>query len=397
MSKDESKRKETRKILSTNTNNEIERSLDINCHDVETAESYSSGYVSKNFYLKVPVNSKSERLDMSNAKNLLDYLRSELEDFTSGTGQDSVDQLTAFVCCYLRMKVMSSPFFRDMIAEAQDDEGFRKLFSVRKLELTYKDVSKVKTNLPAEIKDSVLVEFLNAHWFNLVTMMVIHFRAKNHHFYEGSEEWYKQKLRAVCRVMPQNFERVNLKFLFREALHPFGVSMFTKECQRRALYLPMPLRIRMSVGPAGTAPFFVSRAVINSAMIVPGLSKIIARYQDDVDTLNEICDEILRHPYAYHVSAGLYGVESLDVDDKVVRRLAPLVLGFVDSQGGESPFRNAKSLEKYRGESATLAEMITQIVEGVVTKASAVVVKKTVEDVASQEDRPRLLPADEGP
>jgi len=195
------------------------------------------------------------------------------------------------------------------------------------------------------------------------------FRVRGHHYKLEYEELYTRTFAGTLMTFPDNI--LTWQDIGRTAIHPFGVSALERGAAEMEANnsLPRNLLIRRNAIPCGAALVGTTYAALKSLAGTPFYPQIRAHYTVQIDALELEYQEVITHGLAYHISAGLYGIQKRVLNTVSAEALAPLLGGYIDALPRESAIKGQKSLNKHKDTNPLMSKLFSTWLQGQVDSA----------------------------
>lgn len=197
------------------------------------------------------------------------------------------------------------------------------------------------------------IEFINDIWLQLVALLRHVFITRGHHYKQEYKDMIDRTWAATTITPPQNLTLPAWDILFRAGLHCFGIRALNELAiwGKASGTLAKSFITRFDAAPAGTAPTRTGWAAVESMKRAPWWNDFYTVYKDAVDRLEAANARAVALGLQAHVNAKLFNWEHtyVDIGDKEITVLAPLVLGFLDTLDDNEAIKNQRAITK-RGE-----------------------------------------------
>jgi len=171
------------------------------------------------------------------------------------------------------------------------------------------------------------------------------FRIRGHHYKPEYEPLIARTFRATTQgtvELPDNYDFAGI---FHTAIHPFGVRALPVMAYKFMVLgkVGESLITRFSGAPTGTAIFTTTSAGIKMLSGESMYARFEDTYRESINACHAFAEQIMNNKYAYHISAGLYGLQrvttltyatkiyTISEAEQLVIPLSPMLKGFVDT------------------------------------------------------------------
>jgi len=197
------------------------------------------------------------------------------------------------------------------------------------------------------------IEFISDIWLQLIALLRHVFITRGHHYKQEYKEMIDRTWAATTITPPQNLTLPAWDILFRAGLHCFGIRALHELTVwgKQSGKLAKSFVTRFDAAPAGTAPTRTGWAALSSMMRAPWWNDFYSVYKPAVDALRAANAKAESLGLRGHVNAKLFDwtYQHVEIGDKEITVLAPLVLGFLDTLEDTEAIKNQRAITK-RGE-----------------------------------------------
>lgn len=275
-----------------------------------------------------------------------------------GGGSDAVPY------AYLRAKLVVKGY---LYAFRQNADGGRCVYTDEVRACTFAEYSAVDAPTKKLIKDFYKSEerkFIDKHWRVFAAMLGHVLAVRGHHYRdakvatdkdvatESYAELYKRLWRASAIEGDLPFK--DIKKVFRTAMHPFGLKVFTDILDNgvQENILPRTFIIRSDAIPAGAAKIGTGAAALKMMKAAIWFKRFEETYQEPIDKVFQAERLIKQDRLAYHVSPRLFGMDGPAVSNKrilndavdAVSAIAPYIVAYINIECENSPIALQKTL-----------------------------------------------------
>jgi hypothetical protein len=213
-----------------------------------------------------------------------------------------------------------------------------------------------------------IAKFMKRHGNTLVHMMIYVFLSRGHHWQAEYRELYG-RLKSACFISANNgFTMPSDEFIFRLALHPFGVKpLFALTMAHQAtghMAAAMAIRFAPHAPIAGVAHITTLLATINAMTKEAWWGAFDAKFQPAIATIQAEANAISLAPISYHVAAKVLGAPARVMPsangEAAFNALCQFAIGYIDHLGRRHPLSGQQAVTRKSGGPTGIADAFSR-------------------------------------
>jgi hypothetical protein len=195
-----------------------------------------------------------------------------------------------------------------------------------------------------------IIALINLSFRAWISMLVIVFHGRGHHWKPELNERY-EKLWRAC-VIESSVQPISWQHLTRTAIHPFGIARPARYFEAWCLTnnIPKALQLRRSAMPAGRAYLGVLKASFDEMRAHTWWQNFYVKFQDQVQLAEQKVIQIKSERYRHHYFAKIFGYTGADAANSdvidQVKTVVPYVQAYINIMATGTPLADQKSVKK---------------------------------------------------